>query len=378
LHFHLEAISLQLSAQYTHKDVVLSLPTGAGKGVCFQVPAIVACKLRKQITVVVCPLKALMADQVDKLRRRGIPAEMFGAADKDADVLQWLRVTSTDDIDNSAYTQHSSMVYMSAEKLVNAVLPYINTGKVSPLLASLFDLSSRNQIFRFVFDEAHYHANLLAGFFRKSSVVLHAVRRLFPGVPFSLVSATISRDATLALCGILHLRQPVSIIQVEPRTNFVYSVVTLDTKQKASSDRILNFCCWFVEYYKKFWQPEGGKAASVIIYARKIRECEQVSETLVMNGITSTTYHGKLKVGAQKTNMIAWREDKAAVMVATSAFSMGVDKADVRCVVPLDFPSGMTDVVQEGGRAGRDGMPAHSILVRHGSSQATAKSLSRV
>lgn len=303
------------AAIYGH-DVFAILPTGGGKSVCFQVPGIA----REGITLVISPLIALMQDQVQNLNSKGINAVMISADMKyrEIDIA----------LDNARFG-NTQFLYLSPERLKSAL--FIERFKAM-------------DIGLIVVDEAHCISQW-GHDFRPSYREIGMIRSYHPEVPMMAVTASATELVKNEIIDLLDLRNPKVFIGNTFRPNIIYSV----TESENKAVDIAEFC--------KARPNETG-----IIYCATRKKVKEVTRKLRALNIRAGFYHGGLNSSDRKFMLENWMNDQLNVMVATNAFGMGVDKADVRYVLHHDTPSSIEAYYQEAGRAGRDGKTAQAIL----------------
>lgn len=303
------------AAIYGH-DVFAILPTGGGKSVCFQVPGIA----REGITLVISPLIALMQDQVQNLNSKGINAVMISADMKyrEIDIA----------LDNARFG-NTKFLYLSPERLKSAL--FIERFKAM-------------DIGLIVVDEAHCISQW-GHDFRPAYREIAIIRSHHPEVPMMAVTASATEVVKNEILELLNLRNPKVFIGNTFRPNILYSVSESENK----SVDIAEFC--------KNRPNESG-----IIYCATRKKVKELARKLRAMNIRAGFYHGGLNSSDRKFMLENWMNNQLAVMVATNAFGMGVDKADVRYVLHHDIPTSIEAYYQEAGRAGRDGKTAQAIL----------------
>lgn len=298
------------------RDTLALLPTGGGKSLCYQVPALVMEKL----VVVVSPLIALMNDQVKNLKDRGIKAVAITGELSAQDIDREL-----DNCVNGYY----QLLYLSPERLKNeyfvARAPEMNIGLIAV-------------------DEAHCISEW--GFdFRPAFREISQLRELLPGIPVLALTASATQAVIDDIMTQLHFEKENVIRKSFRRDNLIYALLKTDNK-------------WgkLIEILKK-------RPGTAIVYARTRKETLTISRFLNERNIKSTSYHGGMDSQERATNQALWMNNGVQVMVATTAFGMGIDKPDVRTVVHVSLPESPESYFQEAGRAGRDGITAFSIII---------------
>ncbi|KAF8648415.1 hypothetical protein AX16_006299 [Volvariella volvacea WC 439] len=317
----LEAITAALSGE----DVFVLMPTGGGKSLCYQLPAVCQGGTTKGVTVVVSPLLALMKDQVDGLKKRGI------------DVFCWNGDTTHEEAMRKFYGGESlpQVMYVTPEKLKENA----STKKVMGMLYR------EKKLARFVIDEAHC-ISTWGQDFREAYQDLGLLREQWPSVPVMALTATANERTIKDIIYRLNMNKPRLIQQSFNRPNLNYIV---KDKRGATND-IINFI------RTKHWQETG------VIYCLGREKCEKVAKLLQMHGFQAAHFHAKMKPEEKDKALEEWKEGRCHIIVATIAFGMGIDKADVRFVIHHDVPKSLDGYYQETGRAGRDGKPADCVL----------------
>jgi ATP-dependent DNA helicase RecQ len=310
---HQERIVLDVLAG---RDVFALLPTGGGKSLCFQLPAIMS----PGLTVVVSPLIALMKDQVDAMTSAGIPATFLNSSLSSDEARVRLR-----DLHAGRYR----LLYIAPER---AALP--NT---------VADLQRWN-VTRFAIDEAHCISEW-GHDFRPEYRRLAALRSAFPGVPMLALTATATERVRGDIVASLGLRDPQIYVASFDRPNLTYRVVPRESAVKQ-----------LVRYVRERSKESG------IVYASSRKSVERLAATLRESGIAALPYHAGLEPGERAYNQERFVRDDAKVICATIAFGMGIDKSNVRYVVHYDLPKSLESYYQETGRAGRDGLAADCTL----------------
>tara|TARA_R110002050_G_scaffold1319_2_gene9663 strand:+ start:2218 stop:4140 length:1923 start_codon:yes stop_codon:yes gene_type:complete len=298
------------------KDALVLLPTGGGKSICFQVPAL----MQEGLCLVISPLIALMKDQVDQLKSRGIKAMAIhsGLHKREIDTL----------LDNCIYGDYK-FLYVSPERLK------------TELFIERFKKMNVNLI---AVDEAHCISQW--GYdFRPSYLEIVDIRALVPKVPMVALTASATLKVREEIIDKLALKEPSIFVKSFKRDNLSYSVRWAENK---------------LEKAVEILQKVPGTA---IIYTRSRKGTKETAQHLQQLGISATYYHAGLNQGIRNERQINWIKGEVRVMVATNAFGMGIDKANVRLVIHLDLPENLENYYQEAGRAGRDGIKAFAVLL---------------
>ncbi len=298
------------------KDTLALMPTGGGKSICFQVPAMA----KEGICIVVSPLIALIKDQVQNLREKGIKALA---------VYSGMTYTQIDTaLDNAIYGDFK-FLYVSPERLH------------TPMFKERVKKMDVNFL---VVDEAHCISQW--GYdFRPAYLEIKEIKQLIGDVPTIALTATATKSVAEDIMRILEFGEPNVISSGFQRENLSYVVRNVDDK----FGNMLKVC--------------NGVQGCGIVYVRERKRCEEISSFLRQNGITADFYHAGLSKDLRNHKQDAWKKDEIRVMVATNAFGMGIDKPDVRFVVHYDLPDSLEAYFQEAGRAGRDGKRAYATLL---------------
>ncbi len=308
------------------KDTLGLMPTGGGKSITFQVPALA----QEGVCIVITPLIALMKDQVLHLKERGILADAIYADKSRAEILQTL--------DNTIFGG-VKILYVSPERLAS----------------ELFQIKLRHINVSFItVDEAHCISQW--GYdFRPSYLKIADIREMKPGVPILALTATATPEVVDDIQERLHFAQKHVFKMSFERKNLAYIVRTVADKQ---SEMIHILQC------------VGGSA---IVYARSRKRTKEMAEVLNKHGISATFYHAGLDPAIKDERQKTWQDDEVRVMVATNAFGMGIDKPDVRIVIHIDSPDSLEAYFQEAGRAGRDGNKSYAVLLHDASDERKLK-----
>lgn len=297
-------------------DTVALLPTGGGKSLCFQIPAMAM----EGICIVVSPLVALMGDQVDALKEKGIKAlKITGGISRD-------ELNSI--LDNALYGNYK-FLYISPERLQQEIVQnYIKQMKVNVI----------------AIDEAHCISQW-GNDFRPAYKNILVLREIHPLVPIIALTATATTEVLEDTIAELHLELPAIFKNSFVRKNLSYQVYEEDDKLYRAEQLLKT------------------NPGSAIVYVRNRKYSVEISEQLNILGISSTFYHGGLSAKDKTQRLKSWRNGQVSTMVATNAFGMGIDHADVRFVIHLQIPESMESYFQEAGRAGRDGEYAVAVLL---------------
>ena len=299
------------------RNVLAVMPTGSGKSLCFQVPALVL----DGLTVVVSPLVALMQDQVSALRLAGVAADAINSSRSRAEnVAAWRRVTAGE----------SKFLYMAPERLMTE---------------RMLDALRRIPVGLIVIDEAHCISQWGPSF-RPEYADLARLRELFPAVPLAAFTATADDVTRKEIAQRLFAGRAETFVAGFDRPNIRLSVeMKRDWKRQVLS----------------FIGIDAG--ASGIVYCLSRKKTEETAEFLGQNGLHALPYHAGMDKAERDTNQDVFMTETGVVMVATIAFGMGIDKPDVRFVLHTDLPGSIETYYQEFGRAGRDGRPARAHLL---------------
>lgn len=297
-------------------DVFVLMPTGGGKSLCYQLPAL----LLDGLTVVVSPLIALMKDQVDALQALGVPATFINSS---------LDAQEARDRQIAVERGDIKLVYVAPERLV---------------LPSFLNLLHRTGVTMFAIDEAHCVSEW-GHDFRPEYRELRQLRELFPTATFSAFTATATPRVRQDIRDQLGLEGAVGFQGSFSRPNLYYEV----RPKQAAYSQLLKYV-------------HSRKGASGIVYCQTRASTEDLAERLRGDGINAAAYHGGMDAKQRQRVQEAFVRDNVQIIVATIAFGMGIDKPDVRFVVHYDLPKNLEGYYQESGRAGRDGDPADCIL----------------
>lgn len=298
------------------KDTLGLMPTGGGKSITFQVPALV----QEGTAIVITPLISLMKDQVDNLKRRNI---------------------------KSVYL-HSGMSLrerrLAEEKLINGRVKLLYVSPERLRNENFIELLRNISLSFIVVDEAHCISQW--GYdFRPAYLNIAKLRKLYPKLPILALTATATPEVETDICRQLHMKNPEIFRMSFARSNINYIVRAAETK--------------IYEIFHILSRTQG----SSIVYVRSRKKTKEIAEYLSISGISATFYHAGLDNEVKEERQTLWQRGGVRVMVATNAFGMGIDKPDVRVVIHCDLPTSLEEYYQEAGRAGRDGLQSWAVLL---------------
>ena len=298
------------------RDTLGLMPTGGGKSITFQVPALA----QEGVCIVITPLIALMKDQVQHLREHGILADAIYADKSRSEILQTL--------DNAIFGG-VKILYVSPERLASEMFQT----KLRHIHVSFITVDEAHCISQWGYD------------FRPSYLQIASIREMKPGIPILALTATATPEVVDDIQERLHFKEKNVFKMSFERKNLAYVVREAEDKQ-GEMIHIL--------------QSVGGSA---IVYARSRKRTKEMAQLLAQQGITATFYHAGLDPDVKDQRQKAWQKDEVRVMCATNAFGMGIDKPDVRVVIHIDCPDSLEAYFQEAGRAGRDGQKSYAVLL---------------
>jgi len=298
------------------KDTLGLMPTGGGKSLTFQVPTLAM----KGICVVVTPLIALMKDQVENLKKRGITAAAIYSGMSHNEILMTL--------DNAVFEAYK-FLYVSPERLATPIF----IEKIKQATVCMIAVDESHCISQWGYD------------FRPSYLRIADIRELLPDVPVLALTATATPEVVDDIQLQLHFREPNVFQKSFHRSNLAYVVRTAENKD---------------EHLLKILNSVPGTS---VVYVRNRKKTKEISDFLNLNGISAENFHAGLKNETKDAKQSRWKSGETRVIVSTNAFGMGIDKAEVRTVVHMDLPDSLEAYFQEAGRAGRDEKKAYAVLL---------------
>ncbi|WP_410672539.1 DNA helicase RecQ [Amycolatopsis sp. cmx-4-68] len=298
-------------------DALVLMPTGGGKSLCYQIPALV----RPGVGVVVSPLIALMQDQVDALRNAGVRAGFLNSTQDYA---------ARHEVESAFLSGELDLLYLAPERLsVESTVRLLDRGKIA----------------LFAIDEAHCVAQW-GHDFRPDYLQLSALHERWPDVPRIALTATATEATHKEIATRLRLDEARHFVASFDRPNIQYRIVGKNSPQRQ-----------LLELLRTEHQGDAG-----IVYCLSRNSVEKTAEFLVQNGIPAVPYHAGLDARTRAKHQSRFLREDGLIVVATIAFGMGIDKPDVRFVAHLDLPKSVEGYYQETGRAGRDGLPSTAWL----------------
>jgi len=298
------------------KDTLALMPTGGGKSITFQIPALAM----EGICIVVTPLIALMKDQVENLKSRDIKAAAIYSGMTREEIIITL--------DNCLYGDYK-FLYVSPERLRTELF----ISRLNYLKVCLLAVDESHCISQWGYD------------FRPSYLNIADIREYLPGVPVLALTATATPEVVKDIQQLLKFPEPNVFQKSFERSNLAYVVRHTEDKEKM------------------LLQILDKTPGTAVVYVRSRKSTRELSDLLRKNGITSDYFHAGLTNEQKDKRQTAWKSGACRVIVSTNAFGMGIDKADVRLVIHMDLPDSMEAYFQEAGRAGRDGLKAYAVLL---------------
>jgi ATP-dependent DNA helicase RecQ len=301
------------------KDVLTLMPTGGGKSLCYQLPAV----LMDGLTIVISPLIALMKDQVDSLNQNGIPAAFLNSSQSETEQAAITQKLSNNEL---------KLLYLAPERIFRSGSTLINFLRSLPVCL-------------IAIDEAHCISHW-GHDFRPEYLMLSGLKREFPRIPVIALTATADNVTRKDIIEKLNLNDPAEFVSSFNRANITYRVIP----KKNSFNQLLDFL-------------SERKDDSGIIYCLSRKSTEELAADLKAEGYPAAAYHAGMEQADKVHNQEAFLRDEIRIIVATIAFGMGINKSNVRYVVHADLPKNIEGYYQETGRAGRDGLPSEALLL---------------
>lgn len=312
-----EAVVRSLAAG---RDVCVVMPTGGGKSLCYQLPAVLH---ERRTAVVISPLIALMQDQVAQLRQMGIPAVFLNSAVVESD---------RQEVKRRAAAGEYRLIYVSPERAV---------------MESSAEWLAKVPVSFFAIDEAHCISEW-GHDFRPEYRQLSKLRELFPQQPIAAFTASATQQVRHDIVEQLRLKDPLKSVSSFRRENLRYLVK--ECKSQLQEELLLE-------------AVRRVKQGNVIVYSPTVARVGEIIDLLGENGIAAVGYHGQMNAESRRANQEKWMAEEVPVMVGTIAFGLGINKPNVRAVVRLGLPDSIEQLYQETGRAGRDDLPADCYLL---------------
>ena len=302
------------------RDVSVVMPTGGGKSLCYQLPAVLA---ETKAAVVISPLIALMQDQVAQLTQMGIPAVFLNSAVTQSDRSSIMRRAIAGDF---------RLIYLSPERL---------------LMDGTAEWLAKVPVSFFAIDEAHCISEW-GHDFRPEYRQLKKLRELFPQLPIAAFTASATQRVRHDIVSQLKLREPLKFVSSFHRENLRYLV-----KQ----------CDGDLQDAMMLAAVKNTSGGNIIVYSPTVARVGEIVDLLEENGVAAIGYHGQMDSVARRDNQEKWMTEEVRVLVGTIAFGLGINKPNVRAVIRLGLPESIEQLYQETGRAGRDGLPADCYLL---------------
>lgn len=298
------------------KDTLGLMPTGGGKSLTFQVPALAM----EGVCIVVTPLIALMKDQVENLKKRGIKAAVIYSGMTSEEILITL--------ENAVFEAYK-FLYVSPERLASPIF----IEKIKQTHVCMIAVDESHCISQWGYD------------FRPSYLKIANIREILPEAPILALTATATPEVVDDIQEKLRFKEKNVFRKSFARSNLAYVVRTTENKE---------------DYLLKILKNVPGTS---VVYVRNRKKTKEIAEFLVQNGITAEHFHAGLKNETKDERQNRWKNDETRVIVSTNAFGMGIDKPEVRSVIHLDLPDSLEAYFQEAGRAGRDEKKAYAVLL---------------
>ena len=319
-----------IQAARKNKDVLIIMPTGAGKSLCFQFPAITL----KGVLIVVSPLLSLIKDQVDQLNSKGISAEMYSGELSIERKREVIRKLSSKNIG-------CKILYTTPETIKSNI----------KFMSIMEDLYEEGKIQRIVLDEVHC-LSLWGHDFRDAYLCLKDIKQQFPDLPITGATATATKTVEKDITRLLKLDNPTIFRQSFFRPNLKIKVVNI-TKGYSRAQSIGDIIVLLKNKYYNM---------TAIVYCLSRKKCEELAEKFITSGLSASAYHAGMSKKKRHNVQEKWKNDEIKIIVATVAFGMGIDKPNVRVVIHFQMPPCIENYYQEIGRGGRDGKSTDCIM----------------
>lgn len=308
-----------VNAIYSGRDAAVVMPTGGGKSLCYQLPALAS----QRTCVVISPLISLMQDQAASMRELGIPAGFLNST---------LDSAETREVKRRAVAGELRLLYLSPERVVRP---------------EVLEWLSRIPLGFFAIDEAHCISEW-GHEFRPEYRQLRTLRERFPDVPIAAFTASATRQVRHDILAQLQLRDPARFVMSFHRPNLRYVIRKCEAREQES-----------LLMAALDWYDEGN----VILYAPTVKAVDELAALLSRKGVPIVPYHGQMDSARRQANQEIWMTGEKRVLVGTVAFGLGINKPDVRAVIHLSLPKSIEQYYQEAGRAGRDGLEADCVML---------------